>query len=86
MISTSSLTVQCKVAQVVLIHESVEDVGAEDNGGRDVDLDTFKSVPDIVVVDEGVDESETAGLAAQGSRRRCARSCCPDRMILWRNR
>ena len=52
-------------AEVVLVDELIEHIGPEDDGGRDVDLNAFESVPDIVVVDERVDEPQATGFAAE---------------------
>ena len=56
---------QRKLAQIVLVEEAIEKLRAKDNGGRNGDLNAFELAPHLVVVDQRVQESQTARLAAQ---------------------
>ena len=56
---------QRKLAQVVLIQEPVEKLRSQNYSGRDGDLHPFELPADVVVVDEGVDETQTARFAAE---------------------
>ncbi len=52
-------------AQVALVEEGVEDVGADDGGGRHADDGAREAVVDAVAVQDGVGEGQPAALAAE---------------------